>query len=276
MYERQLLRELEALRSDVANAANKVEPSSTTTPMPKVIPPLEEPKRPLPPPETNTLANSYQDRPPPRMQTPPQGRVVPPSTLNAQNKSDPLSPALGGPSLQPQISPSPSFASRGSISASSSFASRQGQFSPSIPPSPRQPQALPPTQSPGAGPSTPTSDRTTFSSIRTPVEDGPPLGGRFVDGTRSMFVNSPLAPASPASSTFNRGGGDPLMGSVPVRPSSALDGGRRGMNGGPVLQNDLDPLGLGKPTYMTGSVRVQPTRPRLDAKEAASKLANMF
>ncbi|KAE9409996.1 hypothetical protein BT96DRAFT_912886 [Gymnopus androsaceus JB14] len=275
MYERQLLRELEALRSDVANAANKVAPSSTTVPQPKVILPLEEPKRPLPPSEPNTLANGYQQRTPPRMQTPPQGRAVPPSTLNTQNKSDPLSSAPRVPSLQPQISPSPSLASRGSVSASSSFASRQGQFSPSVPPSPRQP--LPPTQSPGAGPSTPSSDRTTFSGTRTPVEDGPPLGGRFVDGTRSMFINpsSPLAPASPASSSFNRGGGDPLMGSVPVRPSSALDGSRKGVNGNP-LQNDLDPLGLSKPTYMTGSVRVQPNRPRLDAKEAASKLANMF
>jgi hypothetical protein len=48
------------------------------------------------------------------------------------------------------------------------------------------------------------------------------------------------------------------------------------MNGNGIIQNDLDPLGLAKPTYMTSSVRVQPTRPRLDAKEAASKLANMF
>ncbi|GAV99135.1 vacuolar protein sorting-associated protein vps17 [Lentinula edodes] len=275
MYERQLLRELEALRSDVANAANKVVPS-TNVPKPTVIPPLEEPIRPLPPPAPTAMpTGSYRQEtpPPPRMQTPPRLKA----TLPANSPSDPLASGPTGLSSQPPISPSPSqqtFASRGSISTSSSFASRQGQFSPSIPPSPRQPL---PTQSPGAGPSTPTIER--FSDAKTPLDDGPPLGGRFGDGTKSMFVNnsSPLVPPSPSSPTFNRGGGDPLMGSgAPVRPSSALDGNRRGMNGHPALQNDLDPLGLAKPTYMSSSVRVQPTRPRLDAKEAASKLANMF
>jgi hypothetical protein len=37
-----------------------------------------------------------------------------------------------------------------------------------------------------------------------------------------------------------------------------------------------DPLGSIRPHQMSSSVRVQPTRPRLDAREAASKLANMF
>ncbi|KAJ3986667.1 Vps5 C terminal like-domain-containing protein [Lentinula detonsa] len=270
MYERQLLRELEALRSDVANAANKVAPSSTV-PKPTVILPLEDAIRPLPPPAPTPMPNGYRQRTPspPRMQTPPRTKVAP---LATHNTNDPLS---SGHSSQPPIPHSPSqqtVVSRGSISTSSSFASRQGQFSPSVPPSPRQPL---PAQSPGAGPSTPTSER--FPGNRTPVEDGPPLGGRF-DGTKSMFVtnSSPLVPPSPTASTLNRGG-DPLMGSgAPVRPSSALDGNRRTPNGHPVLQNDLDPLGLAKPTNMTSSLRVQPTRPRLDAKEAASKLANMF
>jgi hypothetical protein len=38
----------------------------------------------------------------------------------------------------------------------------------------------------------------------------------------------------------------------------------------------FDPLGQAKVVPMTGSMRVRPTRPRLDAREAASKLANMF
>jgi hypothetical protein len=38
----------------------------------------------------------------------------------------------------------------------------------------------------------------------------------------------------------------------------------------------LDPLAQVKPHQMAQSMRVQPTRPRLDAREAASKLANMF
>ncbi|KIK67806.1 hypothetical protein GYMLUDRAFT_154626 [Collybiopsis luxurians FD-317 M1] len=264
MYERQLLRELEALRVDVANAANKATPSSTVAPKPMVILPLEEPVRPLPPPAPTPLPNGYRQHtpPPPRMQTPPQGRARPaPPATNSYGDRDPLSPGpMKAPLPQPPVSPSAS---------QQTFNSRQ--FSPSVPSSPRQPL---PTQSPGAGPSTPTSERT-----RTPVEDGPPLGGRFVDGTKSMFVkpSSPLVPSLPSSSTFNSGASDPLMGGgAPVRPSSALgDGSRRG-NGKPMLQNDLDPLGFAKPTYMSNSVRVQPTRPRLDAKEAASKLANMF
>ncbi|KAJ3833225.1 Vps5 C terminal like-domain-containing protein [Lentinula raphanica] len=270
MYERQLLRELEALRSDVANAANKVAPSSTI-PKPTVILPLEEPIRPLPPPAPTPMPNDYRrEATPPRTQSP-QIKAVP---APPPGTSDPLSSVPSGPPSQPSISPSPSqqtVVSRGSVSTTSSFASRQAQFSPSVPSSPRQPL---PAQSPGAGPSTPTSER--FTATKPPVEDGPPLGGRFVDGTKSMFVNSssPLVPPSPTASTFSRGG-DPLMVSgPPVRPSSALDG-KRAMNGNP-LQNDLDPLGLAKPNYMTSSLRVQPTRPRLDAKEAASKLANMF
>jgi len=43
------------------------------------------------------------------------------------------------------------------------------------------------------------------------------------------------------------------------------------------MQSDgLDPLGQARPSYMSQSVRVTPTRQKLDAREAASKLANMF
>ena len=43
----------------------------------------------------------------------------------------------------------------------------------------------------------------------------------------------------------------------------------------PRLDDGLDPLGMAKPTNMTASMRA-PQRPRLDPREAASKLANMF
>jgi hypothetical protein len=112
----------------------------------------------------------------------------------------------------------------------------------------------------------------------------PPLGGRFVDGTKSMFIKSPT---SPMSSSFNP---DPLQRAQMTAPPHASTVGRAGnfdplsAPTSPALQpyasgqagNGLDPLGQAKPNLMTGSVRVQPTRPRLDAKEAASKLANMF
>jgi len=145
---------------------------------------------------------------------------------------------------------------------------------------------LPP-QSPGAGPSTP--QRSSFASPHAPPqprETGPPLGGRFVDGTKSMFVNaaplpfgppvaaSPSMPQgplgrtihspapSPASNPLAGFAQSPLTSNAPVRPASA--------------QQAVDPLGMFAPTNMTQSMRVQPSRPRLDARVAASKLANMF
>lgn len=57
----------------------------------------------------------------------------------------------------------------------------------------------------------------------------------------------------------------------------SMDEAPRKINGHAEAENEsLDPLGQGKPNFMSRSLRVQPTRPRLDAKEAASKLANMF
>jgi hypothetical protein len=55
--------------------------------------------------------------------------------------------------------------------------------------------------------------------------------------------------------------------------------GSRSTNGhaGPgVLYNGLDPLGQVQPVPMSASVRATPQRPRLDAREAARSLANMF
>ena len=57
-------------------------------------------------------------------------------------------------------------------------------------------------------------------------------------------------------------------------PFSSVCAGTEGGGGG---GGGLDPLGMARPgAFMSASVRVQPTRPRLDAREAASKLANMF
>ena len=56
----------------------------------------------------------------------------------------------------------------------------------------------------------------------------------------------------------------------------SIDAAPRGLNGRVMQSDGLDPLGQATPSYMTQSVRVTPTRQRLDAREAASKLANMF
>ncbi|KAJ7584367.1 Vps5 C terminal like-domain-containing protein [Mycena floridula] len=278
MYERQLLKELEALRTDVANAANKVVPSAVNVPKPSIIPPLEDFSKPISRvPSTAPIENGFHRQQTPEPQRPP---MITTQSYSNQD-SDPLlqaptpRPAAGGPAIgshpqrqTPPMSapPSQTFASarQGSLSASAS-----GSPGPSTPRSP-----LPP-QSPGAGPSTPNSERNNFASSE------PPLGGRFADGSRSMFVktSSPLASplATSSSSTFASSGsmGDPLLGgaatmsratSSPLASSQSF-----GSN-----NNGFDPLGQSRPNYMSSSVRVQPTRSRLDAREAASKLANMF
>ncbi|KAI0650545.1 Vps5 C terminal like-domain-containing protein [Trametes meyenii] len=272
MYERQHLRELEALRPDV-NAANQkhVPQKPVSAPRPSYIPPLEDfSKPPIPRPVSGPPTNVPRAPPP----------SVPPLSASA---------FIGG-------------SSNGPLSSAS------------VPSPVRAP--LPP-QSPGAGPSS--SPAPSQSSFAPPLMDGPPLGGRFVDGTKSMFVKSPSsplassstvptpvksvgapglppAPQSPTPSITQalKASVDPLSASysglpstTPAAPhplaasafvpsaSSPLANGRSNSVSG-ALNNDLDPLGMVKPVNMSASVRVQPTRPRLDAREAASKLANMF
>lgn len=227
MYERQLLRELEALRTDVNNANQKVAlPNPNGIPKPSVILPLED------------------DIPPTRIRATP--------------------PVAKPPNRMPPAAPSPT----------------QSSF---------RHNPLPP-QSPGAGPSTP--QRNSFAHSPAPPqprETGPPLGGRFVDGTQSMYVNasspSPLGPpvAAPAFSPLPQG---PLGGAIhsPV-PSSATHP-LAGFAQSPLATNvhvrsasaqqAVDPLGMFAPTNMSQSMRVHPSRPRLDARVAATKLANMF
>ncbi|KAI0375854.1 hypothetical protein BV20DRAFT_959899 [Pilatotrama ljubarskyi] len=271
VYERQHLRELEALRPEVSNANKKHIPQKpVSAPRPSYIPPLEDfsSKPPIPRPASGPPSNA--PRPP--------APSVPPLSAST---------FVNGPS--------------------------QGPLSSVGAPSPvRAP--LPP-QSPGAGPSsTPSPSRSSFAP---PLMDGPPLGGRLVDGTKSMFVKPPSSPlASSAVSTPTRSASalppapqsptpqtqaaskgplDPLsapssgppLATAPAAPhplaasayvpssnSPPANGRSNSVSGS--LHNDLDPLGMAKPVNMSASVRVQPTRPRLDAREAASKLANMF
>lgn len=262
MYERQLLKELEALRVDVDSAAKKVAPSATPAPRPTIIPPLEDFSRPpvpraQPPPNANGFHNAQ----------PPAVRNIPPPLSNAPfnpYSNDPLGqgPALRSPSLASAASSSRPISPSTTHQSIASRASLSGPSSP-----------LPP-QSPGAG-----SSRVFVSPNPSEGEDGPPLGGRFVEGSRSMFIQPPAQPSGASQPSSSQGiaglgrmgASDPLLGgSSTVGPSFASPLSRSEGPGG------FDPLGQAKPTYMANSVRVQPTRPRLDAREAASKLANMF
>ena len=229
MYERQLLRELESLRPDVAGSNAKTVPRPNGIPQPTIVPPLEDDFKP------------------------------------------PAPPAEPSPSLNRGPVPSPSVPP--------GFVSGRPSLS----------QAPVPPQSPGAGSSkspiiAPQTPRSPFivhnSSPVLPTQARsaePPLGGRF-DGTKSMFIH-PSSPAQPTSSAGSpgiaqRSNTDPLLGgplgtSDPMHRPGTTDGTPRG-------GSDVDPLGGLRPAYMSASVRVQPTRQRLDAREAASKLANMF
>ena len=255
MYERQHLRELEALRPDVQNADKKHIPAKpAVAPRPSYVPPLED------------FASRAAAVPPPLQSAPISGslRTTSPS-INGPLSARPASPAQA---VVPQ------------------------RYTPQLPSSAMNS----PLQSPGAGPSSPvapTPRPPVPVSAPAPLMDGPPLGGRFVDGTKSMFVKhtpSPLASPTTSQAPTNRPVvHSPLHSSTntaayaphPLAQStssasldSPLHASAPNVVNGRV--DDLDPLGMAKPAYMSQSVRVQPTRPRLDAREAASKLANMF
>ncbi|KAH9482793.1 Vacuolar protein sorting-associated protein 17 [Psilocybe cubensis] len=284
MYERQLLRELEALRVDFSNADKKVIPSVNVAPKPSIVPPLEDYSDRLYSAPTAPLSNGF----------PHSTHIQPPHTAGVptQNGFTPHripahvpNPVLGN-SQSPLPSPFPQTISgkQDPLSAASvrSFHPSQPPISPSTPISPPTSQfsnhSLPP-QSPGAGPSSPAPY--TPNVAPKPSLNEPPLGGKFVDGTKSMFVTKSSgprpSPLSFSSSTSNIQGPatnapfDPLRSDAHPAYSSPLTEPSRGS-----AQHSTDPLGSIIPQHMSSSVRVQPTRSRLDAREAASKLANMF
>jgi hypothetical protein len=282
MYERQLLRELEALRVDVSNAAKKVVPATNGTPKPTIVPPLEdfgENPPPLPRPTTAPVSNGFQQHSP-HMQSPPLTSQPGPSTQRpphqAYSAQGPL--VFSSQSSAQRNEPLSASSTQSSLSSSSA-----GPYSPT--PSYVSPKPEIPAQSPGAGPSSTSYNTRT----RTPVNE-PPLGGRFVDGTKSMFVKPTqpphLAPIpTSASSSFSTGPqyysrvSSPLHSDPLSRPAAAdplNDTHTRAMNGQAMFGNSVDPLGNIKPSQMSSSMRLPPTRPKLDAREAASKLANMF
>ncbi|KAI0307029.1 Vps5 C terminal like-domain-containing protein [Multifurca ochricompacta] len=233
MYERQLLRELESLRPDVASSNAKVVPKANGIPKPTVIPPLEDDFKPPPHPAEPTSSLSRGPVPSPS---------VPSNLISGR-------PSISHAPVSPQ--------SPGASSSKSSVIASQ----PPRPPFVSQ-NSSPVTASP---------------QVRNAE---PPLGGRFVDGTKSMFVHSTSSSLDPSPVQAQSSGspstaqrsphtdpllGGPLMSSDPIsRPGTT-----RGVS-------EVDPLGGIRPAYMSASVRVQPTRQRLDAREAASKLANMF
>ncbi|KAF8812315.1 hypothetical protein BYT27DRAFT_7087552 [Phlegmacium glaucopus] len=281
MYERQLLRELEALRADVNNAAKKVVPAANGVPKPSIIPPLEDfsARNHMESAPSAPLANGFQKAP--QMQPPHTAGLVansggPQGFTPHKFPNQPQVPQIPQSSLPSPFPQTP--VDRQEPLSAASVQSFSSAFSPPSQHIPKHP--LPP-QSPGAGPSSP-AIVPVRQTVSRPVVNEAPLGGRFVDGTKSMFVpkstSSPRpSPLSFSSSTSNISGPnvpfDPLRNDSYGTVSSAS---HNGPNQQGSQTQETDPLGSIRPHQMTSSVRVQPTRPRLDAREAASKLANMF
>ncbi|KAJ7368581.1 Vps5 C terminal like-domain-containing protein [Mycena albidolilacea] len=271
MYERQLLRELEALRVDVAKAADAYVPPANGVPKPP-IPVVEE----------------YQPKPP--------SRIVPAvgaAPVNGAPQSAPAPTSAPAPGQQP---PPPRPPPQALPQSASGPLAPQPQQQP-----PPQLHHQPLTQSPGAGPSSPSAHQPqTHIPRSSSTANEPPLGGRLVEGSKSMFVKPPSSPAasqaqsaslasslapSPSQPSYS---GDPLLGggtfprtfSSPLQQDSSYSPLHANANGhghaAGVLQNGLDPLGQVQPVAMSASVRAPPQRPRLDAREAAKSLANMF
>ena len=257
MYEKQLLRELEALRVDVDSAAKKVVPSANGVPKPKYIPPLEDlSEQPLPPPSAPAV-NGFHPSPPPQHLAAPQTAV--PSQSSNQRFHVPRLPGLP---------PEP-------ISATSTISHDfyEESFSPaSTTTQPKQPLSSQPGPSNG-------SDQVVKTT-------SPPLG-RFTNGTKSMIVQSTSShsqgPQEASSSTSIL----PAVGSAqdPLRNRSSQSA-QASSSADPLgalvnptkLQPGIrtDPLANIKPHQMGSSVRLPSHRPRLDPREAASKLANLF
>ena len=289
MYERQLLKELEALRPDVSSAADKVVPRANGVPKPTVILPLEDPK-PAPPPGKNTL-----NSPPlttPSLST---SRIpgVPPTIPGPRPGPPPLQQP--GPEItRSMTSPQPTSPQRQTaitasanphddpllgnkfVDGTKSMFVRPSQFHtpstitsstsasvlpPSIPaPPPPVPKVLPPSvvvqqevqknydplSNPGRGIS-----RASSTPIMEPLKQPETVGPM-----------GPLGPLGPLGPTLIRSNGAAMTQSAIVQPTQKQD-------------NGLDPLGTAKPIDMAASMR-PPQRPRLDPREAASKLANMF
>ena len=303
MYERQRLRELEGLRVEINNADKKYVPATVPASRPTYIPKLDEDIKPKPPPVPKSQSTGPPLGPPlrssvssssaqtfhPQPQTP--GSATLPSKLVGSSSLPPQSPGAGPSTPSPSVS---NFARRDSV--------------------PQRPASASATSNSGIG--------------------GPPLGGRLVDGTRSMFIShssalgvssstpatprtgvASVAPQSPMSSVpqspshvptavandplgplgpnaqYARVPSKPGMGATVQSPTGILNttvtDPLNSPNGvGVVTSNGhvsphgmvTDPLSGGQAKYMTQSMRLPntPARPRLDPREAASKLANMF
>lgn len=271
-YERQRLRELEALRPDFKNADAKYIAPAPLPKRPVYVPKLEDDLRPAPPPiktqsappQQPPLGTAASFRPPHLAPTPPSkspnprpASALPPQSPGA-GPSAPSTPHFsrsGTPSLPPS---SPSAASAGLPFGGKFVDGSKSMFiSPSKPGASGSP--IPASQ---VHPPNPLSANPTVSATGHPqTNPTSPLAGK-AQGTmqqpyRDLDPLGPLGPTAQVRRTLTSSSFAP-----PMTQSNSAE--------------DVDPLGLAKPKYMSQSMHLppRPARPKISAREAASKLAN--
>jgi len=262
MYERQSLKELETLRSDVANAAKKVSFPSTGPPKPKVILPLEDysdhPRSAPIAPTTNgvhvaappTPSNTFNPRSKPALLVDP--------LANSQSQQSAPSQIQTFPGLDNPLSPSSLVASQQTAVSTPTLVSPETQV---LPPSTQQTKVAP-VQLPGVG-----------SSSHQSLLHAPPLD-RFDDGSRTRPAAASTSQLITATLVGSSQTFDPLRSNAIPQVTATSS------SNASTLQSQqaagIDPLSQVRSQQMAQAPRMQPTRSRLDAREAASKLANMF
>ena len=290
MYERQVLKELEALRPDISGAADKVVPQPNGVPKPTFIPPLEEPPvpRPAPPPtkdvpssppltapsySTSRIPDAGPTTPGPKPGPPPLKQPSP-EIVRSMTSPQPTSPQRTAPVPPPIDSNNdPLLGNRFVDGTKSMFVGRSPQFhTPSTVTSSMSASTLP-TSTPAPPPPAPKvlppsvvvqqEVQKNFDPLSNPTRSFARASSTpIMDPPKQSEPVGPLGPLGPGGPTHIHGNGPMMTQSVIVQSTPKPDDG-------------LDPLGMAKPTNMTASMRV-PQRPRLDPREAASKLANMF
>lgn len=236
MYEKQHLRELEALRPEFANAARKA-----PLPPPVKVPP---PVRPLTPPRSLSTPHTAP--------LPPQIPQQPPTQT--------YTPVMSRPPAGPLASPHPGHGQPPHVPNPIRPISAQAPLSPTSP------------ASPAAGPSTPTPrpryadapnyPATSKSMFITPTTIASPLtpGG----------VPTPTAPASP-SPFPSTGMSDPLL-----SPGPSYTQGGSYASQSQTMGRATNGKGLHQQHPLAASMQVPTPTRRLDAREAAAKLANFL
>ena len=273
-YERQRLKELEALRPNFKDADAKFIAATPRPKRPAYIPGLDDDLKPAPPPiKTQQPATPQRPpvvpaaafRPPHLAPTPPSkspnpkpASALPPQSPGA-GPSTPSTPQFSGrssPAIAPQQGGGPPLGGKFVDGSKSMF------ISPSKAGITSSPRIAINAQSPA----TPSVGGSTASSPAVQTVPNSPLAGK---GNAAQFT-------AKAGQVYREA--DPLG---PLGPTAQV---RRTLTSNsfapPIGQSasseDVDPLGLGKPKYMSQSMQLppKPRVPRLSAREAASKLAN--